>query len=281
MNFLLCNYCVYEPWFDVRVQQLCADEEFLANINLKLKEKREELLNYFKHKGITNDETPLFIVDIGWRGTIQDNLAHIFTNKKIDGYYLTLYDYYNLQPKNTSKISYIDDKKVRDNEVGSMITLLEWIYNPGTGSVIEYKDGKPIRKVKEDEKNVVEKYIKPLQDGMIEASKLINEYMKYHSYDLNELKQYVYKLMKNIKEKPSKELINVYYNMVFNDTFGSNEYVRKDKKLSIIEKLNILKCRNMLRKESWKEAFIEYNNMEYMNLLINFKNLIKKVIGRK
>ena len=64
--------------------------------------------------------------------------------------------------------------------------------------------------------------------------------------------------------------------MVFNDTFGSNEYVRKDKKLSIIEKLNILKCRNMLRKESWKEAFIEYNNMEYMNLLINFKNLIKK-----
>lgn len=272
---------IYEPWFDVRIHQLCVDEEFLTKINLKLKEKREELLNYFKHKGITNDETPLFIVDIGWRGTIQDNLAHIFTNKKIDGYYLTLYDYYNLQPKNTSKISYIDDKNVRDNEVGSMITLLEWIYNPGTGSVIEYKDGKPIRKVKEDEKNVVEKYIKPLQDGMLEASKLINEYMKYHSYDLKELKQYVYKLMKNIKEKPSKELINVYYNMVFNDTFGTNEYVRKDKKLSIIEKLNIFKCRNMLRKESWKEAFIEYNNMKYMNLLINFKKLIKKVIGRK
>ena len=119
------------PWFDIRVQRLCADKEFKAKIQVELDRKKNELLEYFeKQKGITNNNEPMFMVDIGWRGTIQDNLAHIFTNKVIGGYYLTLYDFYNLQPENTFKLSYLDDKNIRDNEVASMITLLEWIYNP-------------------------------------------------------------------------------------------------------------------------------------------------------
>jgi len=127
---------ILNPWFDLRVQNLCADKEFTKTINEELKRKREELLEYLqKAKGITNNNEPIFIVDIGWRGTIQDNLAHILENKQIDGYYLTLYEFYNLQPKNTKKISFIDDTSIRNNEVASMLTLLEWIYNPGTGSV--------------------------------------------------------------------------------------------------------------------------------------------------
>ena len=242
----------------------------------------EPYKKYFeKSKGIKNDNTPIFVVDIGWRGTIQDNLAHIFTNKQIGGYYLTLYDFYNLQPKNTFKYSYIDDKQIRDTEVASMITLLEWIYNPGTGSVIGYENGKAIRKAKDDEKNIVKEYIKPLQDGMLEGAKIINEYMKFHPYEANETKQYIYELLKRIKTNPEKTLIEAYYSMVFNDTFGTAKYVKKDDKLSTMQKLNIFKCRNILRQEPWKEAFIVYNNMGYMNMFMNFKAFIRKIIGKK
>ena len=269
------------PWFDIRVQELCLDEEFTKQVNKEIKRKKEEILEYFeKSKGIVNDDKPMFMVDIGWRGTIQDNLAYIFTNKKIGGYYLTLYDYYNLQPKNTYKLSFIDDKKIRNNEVASMITLLEWIYNPGTGSVTGYKDGKAIRKAKEDETKVVSKYIKPMQDGMFEAAKVINEYMKYHPYEAEETKDYVYDLIRKTKVNPSKELIEAYYSMVFNDTFGTAEYVEKDDKLTAMQKLNIFKCRNMLRDETWKEAFIVYNNLGYMNVLLNFKAVVRKILGK-
>ena len=269
------------PWFDIRVQELCLDEEFTKQVNNEIKRKKEEILEYFeKSKGIVNDDKPMFMVDIGWRGTIQDNLAYIFTNKKIGGYYLTLYDYYNLQPKNTYKLSFIDDKRIRNNEVASMITLLEWIYNPGTGSVTGYKDGKAIRKAKEDETKVVSKYIKPMQDGMFEAAKVINEYMKYHPYEAEETKDYVYDLIRKTKADPSKELIEAYYSMVFNDTFGTAEYVEKDDKLTTMQKLNIFKCRNMLRNETWKEAFIVYNNLGYMNVLLNFKAIIRKLLGK-
>ena len=269
------------PWFDIRVQELCLDKEFTEQVNKEIKRKREEILEYFeKSKGIVNDAKPMFMVDIGWRGTIQDNLAYIFTNKKIGGYYLTLYDFYNIQPKNTYKISFIDDKKIRNNEVASMITLLEWIYNPGTGSVTGYKDGKAIRRAKDEETKIVKEYIKPMQDGMLEGAKVINEYMKYHPYEAEETKQYVYELIRKTKINPSKELIEAYYSMVFNDTFGTAEYVEKDDKLTFMQKLNIFKCRNMLRDETWKEAFIVYNNLGYMNVLLNFKAVVRKILGK-
>lgn len=272
---------IVDPWFDIRIQKLCADEDFKQKIQIELDRKREELVQYFEEKkGIVNNADPIFVVDIGWRGTIHDNLAHIFTNKIIGGYYLTLYDFYNLQPKNTYKISYLNDKNIKNNEVASMITLLEWIYNPGTGSVVEYKDGNAIRKAKDKETEIVKKYIKPLQEGMLEGAKIINEYMKYHPYEAEETKKYVYTLIKNVKAKPSKELVEAYYSMVFNDTFGTAEYVEKDDKLSTGDKINIFKCRNLLRKEPWKEAFIIHNNIEYMNFLTGFKSALRKIIGK-
>lgn len=272
---------IINPWFDIRIQKLFADKEFTKKIQKELDEKKNELLKYFEiEKNITNTEGILFCVDIGWRGTIQDNLAYIFTNKKIGGYYLTLYDFYNLQPENTYKISYLDDEKIRDNEVASMITLLEWIYNPGTGSVIEYNNGKAVRKAKDKETKIVEEYIKPMQEGMLEGAKIINEYMKYHPYQAEESKKYVYELLRKIKTKPSKELIEAYYSMVFNDTFGTAEYVEKEDKLSAIEKINIFKCRNLLRKETWKEAFIIHNNLGYMNALTGVKGIIRKLLGK-
>lgn len=272
---------IVDPWFDVRVQRLCADEEFKSRIQIELDRKKEELLRYFKDKkNIKQDNKPLFTVDIGWRGTIQDNLAYVFPEKLIGGYYLTLYDFYNIQPKNSYKISYLDDENIRDNEIASMITLLEWIYNPGTGSVIEYKDGEAIRKAKDRETEIVKKYIKPLQEGMFVGAKIINDYMKYHPYEAEETKKYVYELIRNIKTKPTKELIDAYYSMVFNDTFGTAEYIEKDDKLSTMQKINILKCRDMLRKETWKEAFIIYNNIGYMNVLTGFKGIIRKILGK-
>lgn len=273
---------ICEPWFDIKVQKLFKDLEFKNMVENELNNKKKELLNYFKTSlNIENDDSSLFVVDIGWRGTIQDNLAYIFDKKHIDGYYLTLYDFYNLQPSNTSKSCFIDDESMKVKEVANIITLLEWIFNPGTGSVTEYKSGKAVRKAKNKELNVVNNYIKPMQDGMLAGAKIINEYIKYHPYHIEEMKMVVYSLIKSIKRNPSKALIEAYYSMVFNDTFGTSEYIEKDGKLTFIQKLNIFKVRNILRKESWKEAFMVYNNLGYMKALIDLKGAIRKILKRK
>lgn len=269
---------ISEPWFDVRIQELCRDKEFTSKINIEIKRKREELLEYFSNQGIYNDDKPMFTVDIGWRGTIQDNLAYIFDKKFITGYYVTLYDFYNAQPENTKKIKFIKDKKVILNYVSSIITVLEMIFSSTSGSVIEYKDGKAIRKMKKEEAQTIQNYIEHIQNGMLSGSELINEQMKIHPFEASEFEQYIEEIIKNIKTNPDKDLVDVYYQLVMNDTFGTGKYIEKEKeKLTGLEKLNIFKTRNKLRKELWKEAYMKYNHIEYMKGLMKVKSTIRKV----
>ncbi len=270
-----------KPWENTKIKELFVDDNFINSMNTKLAEKKQQLKEYFeKTKGIKNEPGKILMVDIGWRGTIQDNLAYIYDQKTIEGYYLTLFNFKNKQPVNTKKIAYINDSGIRENEIGKMITLLEWIYNPGTGSVVRYENGTAIRKAKKEELNVVKKYIKPMQDGMLEAAKIINEYIKYHMYEEQETKQYIYNVLKNVCSQPSKDIIEAYYSMVFNDTFGSDEHVEKEAKLTFFQKINIFKIRKILRKEYWKEAYIVYNEIGYMKLLLKVKAGIRKILRK-
>ena len=116
---------------------------------------------------------------------------------------------------------------------------------------------------------------------MLAGAEIINEYMKYHPYEAKETKKVVYDVIRKTKTKPNKALIEAYYSMVFNDTFGTAEYVEKDEKLSTMDKLNVIKCRNILRQEPWKEAFIAYNDIEYMNVLTSAKGVVRKILGKK
>lgn len=271
---------IWEPWFNVKIQNLFNDESFKTEINKELKEKRLELMKYFESKGIVNDDKPMLVVDLGWRGTIQDNLAYIYNNKQIDGYYYALYDYYNPQPKNTKKFAFIKDRAITYDYIGRMITLFEMLFNPESGSVIYYKDKKAIRKVKESEYNTVKNITSYIQKGMFDGSKKINEYLECHPFENSEFDNYVYGIIKNMKENPSKELVEAYYSLVHNDTFGTGEYVDKRLKLSRMDKMNLIKCRNLLRKENWKEAFMIHNDIHALKYILNIKSGLRKIKGR-
>lgn len=52
--------------------------------------QRSEILNYFEKIGLSNSNEAI-IVDVGWKGSIQDNLSHLFGNQlSFVGYYLGL-----------------------------------------------------------------------------------------------------------------------------------------------------------------------------------------------
>lgn len=274
------NEKIDEPWFNIKFQELFMDKEFSQGINEELNTKRKALKTFFESKNIFDDDKPLFVVDLGWRGTIQDNLAYIYPKKKIMGYYYVLYDFYNVQPKNTRKIAFIEDKKVRDEYIAPMITLFEMLFNPESGSVVAYDGNKAIRKVKENEYNTVKNITSHIQRGMLEGSKKINEYLKFHPYMSDEFYEYICELIKQLKEKPSNELVEAYYSLVHNDTFGTGEYVDKRQNLSIWNRMNLIKCRDLSLKEDWKEAFFIHNNTKMLKFILNFKAKLRKMRGR-
>lgn len=271
---------IWEPWFNINIQKLFDDDDFKSGINKEIKTKREALMKFFESKGIYNDEKPMLVVDLGWRGTIQDNLAYIYDKKQIDGYYYALYEYYNVQPKNTSKFAFIKDLQFCYEYIGPMITLFEMLFNPESGSVIYYNGDKAIRKVKESEYNTVKNITSYIQKGMIDGAERINEYLACHPYLNKEFDQYIYDLIKNMKENPSKELVEAYYSLVHNDTFGTGAYVDKRQKLSRKDKLNLIKCRNLLQQEAWKEAFMIHNDTKMLKRILNFKAKLRSIKRR-
>lgn len=268
---------IKEPWFDVRINKLLKDEEFVNSIEEILKENQKRLLKYFETLDVDKN---MFIVDIGWRGSIQDNIAHILKNKDIFGFYLALYERYNLEPNNVKKYALLDDLKRNNELVTPLITLLETMFNSSSGSVIGYKNGKSIRQVIDEESYFNKKYIKPIQEGIYDGVKYINEIVKNFPISDKLLKEKTYQTLKKIKEKPSKEILDIYFRNIHNDIFGSGKIVKKES-LTFKEKLNIFKVRSVLRNEIWKEGFIKANNLKLLPALITIKGKLRILKNRK
>lgn len=270
---------IISPEFDYRLWSFLEDEEVASKLEKERLKKREELIKYFNSKNLDKTKK-IYLTDIGWRGTIQDNLAYIFKDVKLDGYYMTLFDYYNYQPKNTLKYAFFENRDFKYNLFQFLITLLENCFTPLSGSVVEYKNGKAIRKVITQEQSFNEKNISIIQDGMLDGIKKINEYMRYRSVFKEDYTKYVENLLTDIKLNPSDEIVNVYTSIVHNDIFGTGDVISKDKKITFFQKINPFYMKKILKQEMWKEVLIKKYNLEFYykmyKILSRIKNKFKK-----
>jgi hypothetical protein len=90
---------------DPSVAGFLADEEVRSMLDRALAAHRARLRDFLLAEvtpgGPTADE--VLVVDIGWRGSIQDNLAHVVPDWQWTGWYLGLLPFLNDQPPNTTK----------------------------------------------------------------------------------------------------------------------------------------------------------------------------------
>ncbi len=275
---LNCEEKIQNPWENNKFKKLFKDEKYIKEMNNEILIKREELLKYFAEKRIYDDDKSLSVVDIGWRGTIQDNIARIFSKKEITGYYLSLLDFFNAQEKNVNKYSIVREKDFIKEYVGHLITFFEMIFIPDSGSVINYKDGKANRKTIDDEYKTNIKYIKELQHGMLDGVKQLDAYFYIHPYSIDDIYLLFKDIIKKVKLNPPKLLVDAYFNVILNNNFGAGNYVLKNKALSFKEKLNAKKCLALLKNESWKEAFLLNNKLYILYFAVRTKLKLKELI---
>ena len=272
---------IYEPWFNFKVTTLLQDKEFKKEIEKELKEKREKLLEYLKGKGIENKEgNKVYLVDIGWRGTIQDNLAFVLDKVHIEGGYIALFDYYNPQRENVAKRAFIRDSKVTWEYVALTLTIYEMMFSSDTKSVAGYENGKAIRKGKKEEVDFVKNIILPIREGMIDGAKYIAKFMKERDIMEDMYLGYIYNLAREIKENPSKILVEAYYSLVYNETFGTGEYLNGRQKVTGLKRFNIIYVRNLMRNEPWKESLIVGNDLGFYVWLLNHKHIVPDTLRK-
>jgi FMN phosphatase YigB (HAD superfamily) len=92
---------------NLRVREFLDRPDVSASITATLTTQREALLRYLADREFVRPRR--VVVDVGWRGTIQDNLCHLLPDTELHGVYLGLFPFYNPQPVNATKRAVIFD----------------------------------------------------------------------------------------------------------------------------------------------------------------------------
>ncbi|KXK25838.1 MAG: haloacid dehalogenase-like hydrolase [candidate division WS6 bacterium OLB20] len=274
---------------------LLKDKAFITQLQSALSEKARLLKVYLTSKGIdTSADGRLLISDIGWRGSIQDNLSYLMPQKEIFGSYLGLLPLLNPQPLQVFKAAYGPNymtEKGRMWEMLTGITFLELITNTDTGSALGYRehDGKitVLKKDLPEENDVYRTFTTYFQQGVLEAVPAIAQVVSAFGISSLEARPYALELTEAMMLRPERILTRAYFSLVHNDTFGDARELDM-KKLSGLPLWQMLLAplvpavfRSVMHKADrsmWHNGFFIYNDPTG---LFNRYILLRKQIRRK
>ena len=221
----------FDQDFDSRISNIATNpifKSYLKNnhvnsiIRKSIAAKRELLATYLKQSDFLN-ETRIGVVDIGWRGSIQDNLSLIFPEKTIYGFYLGLHRFRGITLPNYLKKAFLFDANTGGmiqplTSLMRFVLPLEMLCTPPIGSVKRYKFDEnriasPEILYNKSEKLIIKKIIESFQQSVIEA---------LSSYQLNN--KFGYKKCKKIAREiiwnPQNFQLFFYHNHQFDEEFG-------------------------------------------------------------
>lgn len=279
------------PWQDERVLQLFRDADFQKKINTAIMGKRLLLKEYLAQKGITGTEKKVIICDIGWRGTIQDNLALIFPHTQIIGHYIGLQPFLNPQPQNAEKYAYGPDTRrdhPHDLAILNSVAPIEMMCNGTCGTTIGYqKKGKEVVAIKENnpaEDYVWETYIRYFQEGILAAAPTISRAIRTHSFISSEWRAYSMNLLHKLIFCPPHLLTKAYFSLSHNETFGVGKFI--DKKIRFpfrlfvhaqFSKEELKKFKAFVQNTGWVSGCFTYFYLYILNTLYRKKYIPQKI----
>jgi FMN phosphatase YigB (HAD superfamily) len=215
---------VQYPWNDPQFSAVLEDGEFCAHAESRIRDQRDGLRRYLDQQGFTSGPGRLrLIVDIGWRGTIQDNLANMWDGH-IRGHYLGLFQFLNVQPSNVDKVGWLGNDNLGFKRLITDAAPVEAICNSVGGSVVGYdiKDDTVILKTQivEGEEQAIETYFSRIQDGVLAAIPAVSEYMRLHGLMSSDLQPLAVNITRSLLDRPPPELCDAFWTLHHNETFG-------------------------------------------------------------
>ena len=157
--------------------EVIADDEQTKTWIAEIAQHRHrELAGYLArhHPSITRAGTAV-LVDIGWRGSIQDNLALALPGIEWHGVYCGLLPYFNTQPKNCHKSGILFDP-AQTGYLAANVMPLEFLFDAGVGGVVGYRGGEPVHAPQDDHvrgSDFVARFQRTLEDRATDCGQLL------------------------------------------------------------------------------------------------------------
>jgi hypothetical protein len=250
-------------------------------------------MRYLAQRGIRPQQRDLFIVDIGWRGTIQDNLAYLLPNTHITGCYLGLLNLLNEQPPNVEKLCYGPDESRDPPHVAESIRFvspLEMLANTGAGSVHGYadQDGRvvAIRDAAAHENHVHTCYTQHFQQGVLAAVGMISDWVRTYAISAAEMRPLCLRLLARFARDPPRILARAFFDLSHNETFGVGRYVQRRRWFPYgLAALGLFSRRwrgelvRRLEQTGWPQGFLKLHRLD--RLCARYNRAVDKRFGQR
>lgn len=252
------------PWQDSACLALLQSQRFLEHARERIATQREFLVGYLRQRG--SAEAGLkHIVDIGWRGTIQDNLAKILPDTHFVGHYLGLFQFLNPQLPNTSKFGWIFDTS--DPLEIADVAPLEMLLNGPGGSVSGYElDGDKIRATRQvipGEEDVILNEVAAVQAGVLATVSALADYIRLHGLTSESLRPLARALVASLTANPPAAIAAAFNRLEHNETFGTGETDEGERWANVADELSRRRGSELhafagavLREARWPQALI-------------------------
>lgn len=215
---------VKAPWTDARFKNFLCDARLRGHAEAELTAQRDMLKRYLAQE-LAPDQDELLICDIGWRGTIQDNLAHTI-GKPVRGHYFALFRYLNEQPAFSSKVGWLSDlNKGSDYQIPDQLAAIEMIFNGPGGSTVGYDvdaGGQvfPLKDMFAGEEAVV-RSLEPCRAGMAAVVPELARYVNLHGLVAENLQNLGRKIVDDLIASPPSVIADLFGRLEHNETFGT------------------------------------------------------------
>ena len=206
---------------DPRVQALFDDREFLPLLREHVSFQKSALREFVG--GITDlDGDDFLAVDIGWRGTIQDNLVRALDIRSSTGFYLGLFPFLNPQPDGCRKIGVAFDANQGDEfDFAEPPGPIERAWTPDTPSMIGFhRVGAGFGPVWHGETGSTSSGVEAFQEGTSEAAPIVARWLAGMGLTIPLLRDGLLDRARRAWLVPPSGLADIWFDSDHDDTFG-------------------------------------------------------------
>ena len=186
--------------------------------------RREALLDYLgRNTDLGLDQW--LVVDVGWRGTVQDNLARLLPGTGFVGWYLALFPFLNPQGDNCAKFAIGPDGN--DGEEFAFMeppAAVERPWTPAEPSVVDYRmDGSAGSVPVLDEEALddgARRSIAQYQDAVVEAAPMVARWIVANGAGTDVLRPLIRQALDEYYRNPEPGIADLWFDSAHDDTFG-------------------------------------------------------------
>lgn len=228
--------------------ELLACKKFKVLYEKSRQEQYSNFMAYLNSFGVNFKEEGLHLIDVGWKGTIQDHISSIMPNVSVCGHYLGLLDggvVHNNSYKEGLLFSLLPKKSTFFAAYNENRALFEVILGASHGSASRYiNDNKGgIRVVTEEESlehELYEKVISPMQSQMTKLFTDIADLMKYTHYNYGDFEKFYAKIHAKMVLFPTEQQLCFFEGLYHFENFGLYEFSKFNgpKHISVKEQIS-------------------------------------------